>query len=154
LLLKAGAENGGRSGLLLVRVDKLDQLKARFGHGGAGHFLQKMAGVLVRAIREPDLVCRFSEDTFAVLVPCIEADAARRLADAIRNAVRHHTFRLNADGPEVLVTASFGCTCCLPDDAPDLALDRVADALSRSQRRGRNQLHFHDGGNTAHLVTG
>ena len=69
----------------------------------------------------------------------------RRLAQTICDTVRHYHFRLEESGPEVLVTASFGLTQCRPGDNADLILNRVENALAKSQRRGRNQLHLHNG---------
>ena len=153
-MIAAGTESAIDCGLLLVKIDKFDHLRTRFGKTGAEPFLQKMAGVLCRSIREEDLVCRFGEETFAVLVPAIGHEAGRLLADGIRNAVRNYHFRKDESGPEVLVTASFGYTAIPPRDDAELALNRAADALDKSQRRGRNQLHVHDGAAVAMCAAG
>lgn len=145
-LLQYGTATQTESGLLLVKIDKADQLKARFGGSGIENFVKKMAMVVIRSIRDQDIVCRYSPDTFAVLLPDIDDESGLKLAHAIRNAVRNHHFRLDENGPEVLVTASFGYTRCPVDDRPEMAIDRADDALSKSLRRGRNQLHAHDGG--------
>lgn len=147
-LLNFGSEAGVENGLLCVQVDKFSQLKTRFGTEEAGLLLRKLAGVVCVAARDEDLVCRFREDTLAVLMPCLSRDAGNRLADAIRRAVRGHQFQLEGTGAEVLVTASFGYTPCFPQDSAKTALDRASNALARSRRRGRNQLHVHDGRTT------
>jgi diguanylate cyclase (GGDEF)-like protein len=154
LMLAAGAKSGGSSAVLLAKIDRLDQLKGRFGIQGADSFVKTMAAVIARAVREQDLVCRTGTDSFAVLIPGVDADAGRKLAQAVRNSVRVHTFRLQDGGPEVLVTASFGSTMAPPDDDANLALSRAEDALEQSIRRGRNQLHFVDGQSPVHCAAG
>lgn len=144
-LLEHGAIREIESGLLLVKLDKADQLRARFGASGVEGFLKKMATVIIRSIRDADIVCRFSPDEFGVLLPDIDDETGRRIAHAIRNLIRNYHFRLEDNGPEVLVTASFGYSRCRPHDHQGLALDRAVDALSKSAHRGRNQLHVHDG---------
>ena len=69
------------------------------------------------------------------------------MAETVRAAVREHSFHIDASGPEVLLTASFGYAVCLPDEPPTLVLDRAGDALQKSQSVGRNQLHVHDATN-------
>lgn len=145
LLLNAGRDSGVQSGLLLVRIDRLADLTRRFGEEAADTFVQRVSQVVLRAVRDDDLLCRYSRDTLAVLLPGIETARGVELARAVRDSVRHHHFRLEADAPEVYVTASLGFTPCLPVDNPDLTLNRAGDALAQSVRSGRNQLHMHDG---------
>jgi diguanylate cyclase (GGDEF)-like protein len=151
-MLEAGTQTDLSSGLLLVTIDRREQLKARFGIKGADDFDKGVAAMIARAIREQDLVCRLTEDSFGVLFPSVDAEAGRRLAQAVRNSVRFHTFRLNDIGPEVLVTASFGYAACAPHDNPDTVLARAGDALARSIHRGRNQLHVAEGESVVHYA--
>ena len=139
-------------GLLLVKLDKLDHLKSRFGTPRAEKFLKKLASIVCLSLRDEDLACRFNTETFGVLMPDVDGETGRSLCEIIRETVRNHHFQLDNGGPEVLVTASFGFTTCFPGDNFELALNRAGDALSKSQRRGRNQLHVHDGNSLAHCV--
>lgn len=154
MMLQAGTKAGIESGLLLVRIDRMDQLRSRFGILGTDVFVKSMAAVISQAVREQDLVCRISLDSFSVLIPSVDADSGRKLSQAIRNSVRVHTFRMEDVGAEVLVTASFGYSMCPPQDDPELALSRVGDALAQSIRRGRNQLHVFDGVSVVHCLAG
>ena len=151
-MLQAGSQTDLSSGLLLVKVDRREQLKSRFGIRGTEEIDKGLAHVIVRAMREQDLVCRLTEDTFGILFPSVDGEAGQKLAQAVRNAVRFHTFRLNGVGPEVLVTASFGYTTSAPSDHPETALSRASEALARSAQRGRNQLHLAEGASVVHCA--
>lgn len=153
-MLKMGCQAEIESALMLIKVDKLDHLKNRFDIRGSETFMRLMASLVCRALRDKDLLCRFGDDTFAVLMPGTHSGNGPRLAQAIRSTVRNHHFRLEESGPEVLVTASFGYTVCYPEDNIDLALNRAGNALAKSQRRGRNQLHVHNGNTLVHCLTG
>ena len=153
-MLKAGADTDLASGLLLVTIDRREQLKTRFGIRGADDFDKGVAAAIARAVREQDLVCRLSEDCFAILFPSVDSEAGQKLAQAVRKSIRFHTFRLHDIGPEVLVTASFGYTACTPNDRAETVLAQAGDALSRSSRRGRNQLHLADGASVVHMAAG
>jgi diguanylate cyclase (GGDEF)-like protein len=144
-MLAAGRRAECSSALLLVKVDRVDALQQRFGATAAERLTQKLGGVLSRALRDDDLVCRTGDDTFAVLIPQVESEEGHRLAEAVRSTVRQHHFRLEESGEEILVTANFGYAACDPFDNADLVLNRAGDALARSMKRGRNQLHTHDG---------
>jgi len=144
-LLESGDQAQMENGLLLVKVDRFDHLKKRYGSDDAERLLKKLATVVCRGLCDEDLVCRYNDETFGVLMPGLDAESGRRRAAAIRMAVRNHHFRLEQGDPEVLVTASFGFTLCPPGDHVDLALSRAGNALSRSFKRGRNQLYVHDG---------
>jgi diguanylate cyclase (GGDEF)-like protein len=152
LMLEAGTKAEQQSGLLLVRIDRMDQLKSRFGIAGADAFVKDLAAVISQSIREQDLACRVAPDSFAVLIPGVDAASGRKLSQAIRGAVRVHNFRIHEGGPEVLVTASFGYTACPTHDSAEAALNRCGDALSQSTRKGRNQLHVHEGEAVVHCA--
>lgn len=134
-----------KHGLLLVKFDKLDHLKTRFGTHRAENLLKKMASIVCLAARDIDLTCRLQTEIFVVLMPDVNCEAGRVFCEKIRDTIRNHRFRIDEDGAEVLVTGSFGFTTCVPGDSIELALNRANHALSKSQRRGRNQLHVHDG---------
>lgn len=154
LLLAAGDASQTPSGLLFIKIDKYDQLQSRYGAAKATALLRKLSTVVCRAGRDKDLLCRFSTDTLAMLLPQVDAATGRLLSQKIRDSVRSFQFRLDESGPEVYVTASFGLTLCEPADNRDLVLNRAGNAVSRSQRRGRNQLHLHDGETTVHCLAG
>jgi diguanylate cyclase (GGDEF)-like protein len=152
LMLDATTRADQSSGLLLVRIDRMDQLKSRFGIAGADAFVKELAAILSQSSREHDLVCRMSHDSFAVLFPSVDSESGRKLAQAIRNVVRVHNFRIYEGGPEVLVTASFGFTICPAHDSAESAIGRVGDALAQSMRKGRNQLYVYEGEAVVHCA--
>lgn len=144
-MLSRGAESSLESGLLFIRMDKADGLRRRLGNDAVEKLLARMTSLVVRAARDQDLVCRLSGDTLGLLCPALPPLAGCKIAEKIRETVRNYHFRLQDDGPEVLVTASFGYANCGPGDSAELVRERAADSLARSQSLGRNQLHVHDG---------
>jgi diguanylate cyclase (GGDEF)-like protein len=153
-MLDAGSRAEVPSGLLQIRIDRIDQLKSRFGIAGSDAFVKDLAAVMSQSVREQDLACRLAPDLFAILLPNVDAESGRKLSQAVRNAVRVHNFRTHDGGPEVLVTASFGFTPCPPHDSPEAALTRSGDALAQSARKGRNQLHAYEGEAVVHCAAG
>ncbi len=138
--------------LLLVRIDRYQSLSTRFERREMDRLVRKLGLVICRAARDSDLVGRYGPDVFGVLMPGCDVDAGCRRAEAIRDSVRSHHFRVDEDGREIFLTASFGYTLCRHQDNADLILNRASDALAKSQRLGRNQLHMHDGAALVHCA--
>lgn len=151
-LMTMATDTATTGGLLLVQIDRYDHLVKRFGSVGVNILTRKLANVLESAARDEDLVCRYDEETFAILQPVVDSTSAVRLAEVIRDSVRHFHFRIEESRPEVLLTCSFGHTMCEPPENGDLLLNRAANALARSRRRGRNQLHTSHGAHTLHCA--
>lgn len=152
MLLQAGRQCGQWSGVLLAKMDRLDSLRERFGPRDSQKLLKKLSLILCCAVRDGDLVCQYAHDTFAVLLPAVEPAEGERIAATLRDAVRNYHFRLSEHGEEILVTASMGYTATRAEDTADFVLNRALDALLRSQRVGRNQLHIHDGQSVTHCL--
>lgn len=144
-LLRQLQQSGGTHGLLWVQMDRADSLRQRVGDGGVERLSTKLAAVIGKSVRQDDLVCRVSSDAFAVLMPVIDPVAGWRQAELVRDAVRQHRFRVDEQGPEILVTASFGYSDCASMDSPALLKDRVVEAVARSRALGRNQLQTASG---------
>lgn len=145
ILLAASSDHEFECGLLLVKLDKADNLKSRFGVSGIREFTKQLGGRVVRAMRDADVVCHIDTDLFAVLMPGVDPSTGRGNAEAIRTAIRRHHFRPAENGPEVLVTASLGWTAFNGGDTASGILTRCRHALEQSEKRGRNQLHVDDG---------
>lgn len=142
LMSRAGGMPTG--GVLLAAIDDTERLRNRVGEIHYREIAKSVARVLCRASRDADLVCRLDGETFAVLMRDSDPAEARAAAESVREAFRKHPFRLGSEGPECLVTASFGHTPVLPSDELRLITDRARAAVTRSRRLGRNRLHAYD----------
>ncbi len=131
--------------VVLVEIDKFAALVTRHGPREADHFCRSVAKLLLHGVRDQDLVCQCFDGRFAVLLLDAQAEPLEAIPGELRDLIRQHRFRLSSTDQEVLVTASFGVYAPQPGDQPAICLTRVQHALDDSQRRGRNQLHRHDG---------
>ncbi len=143
-IFRAQTKNAPLGGVLFISLDDAVRLRKRVGEGNYRNVCQSVARVLCRAGRELDLACRIDGETFALLMPDPDPHDALDHANAVRDTFRKHPFRLGPDGPECLVTASFGFTPVLASDESRLIMDRARAAVSRSRRWGRNRLHGYD----------
>src|SRR5205085_12436545 len=69
-------------------------------------WLPHLAKLLLSQIRQSDLAARYGGEEFAVVLPGLDADAAGRVAERIRQAVA--AARVEFNGATIEVTASIG----------------------------------------------
>ncbi len=144
-MLAKTTEHQKSSGFLFIKLDGYEKLLHRHGAECRDYMFKKFTSVILRAVRDEDLVCRYTGDTLAVLFPALEKRQGPRLAHVIRKSLLNYQFRISESGPAVILNAHFGYTDCLPHENEDLILNRAGNALARSQSRGLNQMHAHDG---------
>ena len=144
MMLLAGTETELNSGLLLIQMNQSEQLKERFGIMAPVKFIKTISRLALHKIRDEDVVCLWTSDTLAILFPGLTVSEGQACAELVRDAIRHHHFRLETSSPEVVVTASLAYVTCVPGDSTELVLERGAHALEQSQKQGRNQLIIQD----------
>lgn len=137
-------------GVLLVRIDKFESFRERYGVAGSQTLIKRLSTLLCRSTREIDLTCHIAAHTFGIILQDLTPEEGEKLAATIRNGIANSRFRIDESGPEVLITASFGFSTLSETDTVDLVLSRAQGALQRSERVGRNQLHVHDGAALVH----
>jgi diguanylate cyclase (GGDEF)-like protein len=116
----------------------------RYGHPAGDATLRAVAHVLQRVLgqtRESDqpLAARYGGEELAVLLPATGPAGARRIADAIREAVERTTIR--DQGQEIRVTLSGGVASFPANGRTARCLLTAADAaLYAAKRGGRNRI--------------
>ncbi len=122
--------------LVLLELDDVKGVNDGPGSGGGDETLRRVAEILVKASRGVEVICRYGEDEFAVLVVETPGAAAQPYAERIRDILSASSF-----GHGRQVTASLG-VCSLPEDAATgEELVRGADeALHAAKRAGKNRV--------------
>ena len=120
--------------VIMLDVDKFKRYNDAYGHPAGDELLRRVSDILLRETRSSDTVAaRYGGEEFALLLPQSDAEAARLVAERLRQAI--------ADAPfaNARVTASFGIATLslLTPDAPAL-VGEADKALYRSKYRGRN----------------
>lgn len=86
LLADEAADGGERFTLLLFDLDRFGDINAAHGYATGDAVLVEIAQRLKRTMRDGDLVGRFGDDEFAVLMPLsLPADIIERICTRIRN---------------------------------------------------------------------
>ena len=137
-LIKSAAE-GEPFSLIMLDLDEFKGVNDAFGHQAGDRLLTQIAGAIVAAGRDSDLVFRYGGDEFAVLLPRTDSEGAVNVAERIQSAVRRVGRPGSRVSGELAITASIG-VASYPNDGVSaegilLAADR---ACFVTKRRGRD----------------
>lgn len=126
-------------GVLMIDVDFFKQYNDAYGHPAGDEVLRDLAAILRAGVRKTDLVARYGGEEFAVVLPQTTNEAARALAERLREAVESHPWT------ERPITISVGGAEFSPAHATAEALVEAADsALYAAKHAGRNRVCFAD----------
>lgn len=130
--------------LLMMDVDHFKRYNDRYGHPAGDQCLQRVARTLAEVLsNQPGaLVARFGGEEFVAVLPDVDGQRARQVAEQVRTAVESLGLP-HADGlPQGVVTLSIGVASLhvRRDEAPDKLMSGADRALYDAKRQGRNQV--------------
>ena len=137
LAARAGHESAS---VLMVDIDHFKAFNDRHGHPAGDEALRSFAGVLRSCMRDGDVAARYGGEEFSVLLPGVDAAAARTIAERIRARTESTIISL-APGLTDRITVSIGVASAPEQGLERVALLRLADeALYRAKEAGRNRV--------------
>ncbi|MEK7759206.1 MAG: GGDEF domain-containing protein, partial [Pseudomonadota bacterium] len=124
--------------LALIDLDDLKTINDRHGYAAGDAILHAYAREIMSLFRGYDLVARYNDDEFAVLLPNTQKDGAVR---AIDKAQKHAAGTFIQFNGQNLPLPSFSSVLTLYShgEQPDALLKRADEALSHAKQRGRAQ---------------
>lgn len=115
--------------VLILDVDGLKAVNDAYGHAAGDELIARTAGVLLRAGRTTDTVCRLGGDEFGIAAPGTYTEQAHQLADRVRAL-------LAAEGVRASVGVAVSATC---EGGPDELWQRADAAMYVAKRAARQR---------------
>ena len=144
------SRHGLSTSAIMVDIDHFKKINDSFGHEAGDQVLRQVADTLQRMSRASDVVARTGGEEFLLVLPDTGLDAARHLAERIREAIGEKP--LAVDHQKIPVTISLGVASV----AGDVDLEALAQAADRAmylaKRGGRNRVASVET-NSVHLST-
>lgn len=135
--LERAVRFNGSACLISADIDFFKSLNDEFGYDMGNAVLRTLATTLKRKVRKIDMVCRYGDDDFLIIVPETSADNAMRVAEMLRRETETQDFPGIPRG----VTISCGVAEYLTHGATREELISAADAaLAFAKSSGRNQV--------------
>ncbi|MEV6876235.1 GGDEF domain-containing protein [Amycolatopsis sp. NPDC051128] len=139
--LERARSTHARVGVLMIDLDWFKRINDTHGHPVGDDVLAEVATVLTRTVRRGDTVGRYGGEEFAVLLPDVDEEEVRTIAERIR--VRIRGLRISAPTGE-LVTLSATIGAALHPAVAESDLDGVIraadDALYAGKKAGRDRV--------------
>ncbi|MCZ6680385.1 MAG: diguanylate cyclase [Candidatus Poribacteria bacterium] len=127
--------------LLYFEIDDFKQIATVHGRLVADSILKEIATLIVNACRVSDVVCRYGDTEFAVILPETDPVGAEVIAERIRQEVEAHTF--DSDLPRLRMTISVGLAghdTVRPGHEPEDFIQFANQALERAKSEGKNRV--------------
>lgn len=123
--------------LVMVDIDHLQTLNERHGREGGDRVLANVAQTLSHHLRPGDLLARFGDEDFLLLLPGTDIGHAVPVAERLRHAVSRA--KVAGDDAEP-VTISLGLAQMTSEDTLGSLIAMVDAALHRAKSQGRNRV--------------
>ncbi len=130
------------SSLVIFDIDYFKKINDNYGHYIGDLTLKKFAQLLKEKLRKNDFIARYGGDEFVCILPHIQSEEARKVAEKIRSFVDKASFIFK--GKEVPVTISVGISTFKKGDDVTTIFERADVALYLAKNSGRNIVKTED----------
>ena len=131
-------ETGSKMVLLMGDLDGFKPINDLCGHSEGDLMLVRVAGMVSVSIRRTDLACRMGGDEFAVILPDVEIDEAKEIAQRLLTHVA--TLESEHEGTVLPLTLSIGAVMYRPGEPLDSLLKRADELLYQAKAKGGAQV--------------
>jgi len=126
--------------ILIVDFDQLGAINETHGYDTGDTILTTSARIIQSMVRNNDVVCRYGEEEFGIVLPNTALNGARILAQRIRKKIADHEFK--KDSIALNLTASIGIASDDPETDEDyfVLVKKALDALTSAMEQGGNRV--------------
>ncbi len=124
--------------LAVIDLDDLNLVNERHGYAAGDAMLRTYASEIMSQFRGYDLVARYGDDEFAMLLPNTQKDGAVRAIDKAQARAAGIAIQFNSQNIPLLSFSSV-LTLYVQGEPPATLLKRAEEALRHAKQRGRAQ---------------
>jgi diguanylate cyclase (GGDEF)-like protein len=127
--------------IIIIDVDFFKKVNDSYGHPQGDSLLRQLGGVIKRALRPSDVICRYGGDEFTVTMINTNRIGAVMLAERVRQAVEEYEFVL---GSQIVHITVSGGVASFPEDSETKKelVEKADKALYESKHKGRNKVSY------------
>lgn len=127
--------------IVLLNVDNYKDIQAQYGIKAAEAALISTASIISNNLRETDLIGRYSEHEFILILSDITLEYANSVARRIAANVQGKSLKVKTQS--ILLQASCGISVSEKDAYSDAILQQADQALFAAKSKGFNQIRNH-----------
>lgn len=127
--------------VIMADLDFFKRVNDTHGHDAGDEVLRRLAACLRHHAREGDIPCRYGGEEFVLVMPGLNAVAARERTESLRRMVENMTIVVGEQTVKVTISIGIALFPTHSEDADTLV--KYADlALYEAKRSGRNRCIF------------
>ncbi len=123
--------------LVIADIDQLGSYNEEFGFEAGDHVLYAVSQTLINHLRPTDLLARYRDGQFAILLPDTDLAGAHVAAERVRKVVAETVVELSDESILPPVPLSLGVAERQPGEGPGALLKRAMAALKLAKTRRR-----------------
>ena len=126
------------AGVFMLDIDHFKKFNDKYGHLAGDKVLNTLAANIGAILRTEDCFCRFGGEEFAIVVPEIDTEGLKALAERLRKTAKQSEVCFN--GEQLKVTISVGAFLVTSSEklTPRLIISRADQAMYFSKNSGRD----------------
>ena len=128
----------------MFNVDRFSRINHLTGHIFSDYILYEIMQVMRSKLRDTDLLFRYFDDTFCLILKGVPATFALSISERIRISLDQHQFKNHNNRP-LHITVSAGVAQLVKSDSLESILTRANKALCLAKKFGRNHSILADG---------
>jgi two-component system cell cycle response regulator len=129
--------------LLLIDLDNFKQVNDCLGHQAGDRLLILVGNAIREAVRDVDFVARYGGEEFVVILPYVDDEETREVAESIRLSIKKTVDAEIKGQVKLPISASIGVSFC-PDDGmeADLMIRKADEMMYLAKQLGKDQICF------------
>lgn len=124
--------------VLFLDIDHFKNFNDTYGHQIGDLILKMMAKTVSNTLRKMDIICRWGGEEFLVIVPHIEIENLKKVAERIRAMIEKSWIEVVSQS--LCITASIGGSLIKKDDTIESLIHRADQMMYTSKNKGRNRV--------------
>lgn len=134
--LEAKAEGLSHTCVIAIDIDNFKFVNDQYGHIVGDQVISMIADQLKRHVRTSDLIVRYGGDEFLIVLENIQMDAAKAIAENIREGVAGQGILLSGMADEIRVSVSIGVA--IGANSWLALLEKADQSLLKAKAKGKN----------------
>jgi diguanylate cyclase (GGDEF)-like protein len=128
-------------GIIMIDIDNFKVINDTYGHLVGDQILKEFTAIISNTIRKSDFVGRYGGEEFLAVIPDLDVDEVKTIAERIRKNIESEIFHIGS--LSLKITASLGVYVLTEKSKIEDAIKLADDALYEAKKSGKNRVIVH-----------
>jgi len=139
--ISKAATDSSRTAMFYIEIDNFEAIKEEIGLAGSDLVINDVAKELKTLVKEPDIIARFGDYSFTVLLEQATHESSQEYAEKLRQLIEDHIS--DVGGQTITTTVSIGiCPIGETSGSAQDILTRANNVCNTASAEGGNRIHL------------